>query len=235
MARVIKPREHAGKRNEILDAAERLMYTKGYEQMAIQDILTALGISKGAFYHYFDSKQALMEAMIERAMDAVEQVLEPIVQDASLGALTKLQRYFDTAARWKAARKAYMLELLRVWYDDHNAIVRQKMLTASIKHLTPLLAGIIEQGVREGVFSAPYPAQAAEIVVSLFQSFGDSCLAPLLLPAAPRDATQATEDARRLESALAAYTDALERVLGAPRGSLVLADVDTLKEWMIHD
>ena len=57
MARTIKgPSE---KRNEILDSARRLVYSKGYEQMTIQDILGELQISKGAFYHYFDSKGAL--------------------------------------------------------------------------------------------------------------------------------------------------------------------------------
>ncbi len=63
MARIVKA--HAARRNEILDVAQRLIYTKGYEQMTIQDILSDLQISKGAFYHYFDSKQALLEAIIE--------------------------------------------------------------------------------------------------------------------------------------------------------------------------
>jgi len=53
MPRVIKEEDYAARRNGILDAARQLVYTKGYEQMSIQDILDALKISKGAFYHYF--------------------------------------------------------------------------------------------------------------------------------------------------------------------------------------
>ena len=68
MARIVKEQAYAEKRNEILDVAQRLVYTKGYEQMTIQDILDDLQISKGAFYHYFDSKQALLEALIERML-----------------------------------------------------------------------------------------------------------------------------------------------------------------------
>ena len=56
MARILKEEEHTAKRNEILDAALQLVYSKGYEKMTIQDILDQLQISKGAFYHYFDSK-----------------------------------------------------------------------------------------------------------------------------------------------------------------------------------
>ena len=54
MARTVKEQEYAEKRNEILDAAQRLVYTKGYERMTIQGILADLQISSGAFYHYFD-------------------------------------------------------------------------------------------------------------------------------------------------------------------------------------
>lgn len=53
MARVVKEKEYAQRRSQIVEAAQRFMYTKGYELMSIQDILDDLGISKGAFYHYF--------------------------------------------------------------------------------------------------------------------------------------------------------------------------------------
>ena len=86
MARMVNKEEYELRRNEILDAALRLVYAKGYEQMSIQDILAELNISKGAFYHYFDSKQALLEAMIERMAKQVISFLVPIVQDEHLPA-----------------------------------------------------------------------------------------------------------------------------------------------------
>src|SRR4029079_19565362 len=119
MARSVNEKEYALKRNQILDVAQRLIYTKGYEQMAIQDILDELQISKGAFYHYFDSKPALLEALIERIGQDALQLLSPSVQDPRLRALEKLQRFSDTAVQWKSARKAFIIELLHVWYADH--------------------------------------------------------------------------------------------------------------------
>jgi len=65
MTRSIKVHEYAEKRNAILDMAVRYITTKGYEQMTTQDILEALQISRGAFYHYFESKQALLMATAE--------------------------------------------------------------------------------------------------------------------------------------------------------------------------
>src|SRR4249920_3758376 len=104
MARIVKEQAYAVKRNEILDATQRLVYTKGYEQMTIQDILDELQISKGAFYHYFDSKQALLEALIERTLDQGIKLILPIVQNPHLPALEKLQSYFARIARWRTAQ-----------------------------------------------------------------------------------------------------------------------------------
>src|SRR5215470_8228026 len=115
MARVVK--EHAVRRTEILDVAQRLVNTKGYEQMTVQDILAELQISKGAFYHYFDSKQALLEALIERILDEAEQLLLLVIQDAQLSALAKLEQFFDKINRYKIAQKDFFLDLLRVWYN----------------------------------------------------------------------------------------------------------------------
>jgi AcrR family transcriptional regulator len=227
MARTINEHAYAVKRKQILDATQRLIYTKGYEQMAIQDILDELKISKGAFYHYFDSKPALLEALIERIGQEALQLLTPIVQDEHLGALEKLQRYFDTAVQWKTAQKTFMIELLRVWYADHNAIVRQKMMAMWSKHALPLLTEIFHQGIREGVLNIPFPDQVGAILLSLIQGIGDA-FAELLLAREPQgDALQ------RAERLIAAYNNALERVLGAPAGSLHLMDADSLREWFV--
>ena len=61
MARTLDPAAHALRRDEFVDAAQRLIQSRGYEQMSIQDVLDELGASKGAFYHYFDSKEGLLD------------------------------------------------------------------------------------------------------------------------------------------------------------------------------
>src|SRR5512136_2174315 len=126
MARVVKADEHAVKRKEILDAAQRLVFTKGYEQMSIQDIVETLQISKGAFYHYFGSKPALLDGLVEAMVDEAEVMLDPIVAEPHLSAIDKFQRYFAAAGRWKTEQKEFILTLLRIWYTDQNTIVRQK-------------------------------------------------------------------------------------------------------------
>ena len=226
MARIVKEDEYNVRRNEILESAQRFVYTRGYEQMAIQDILDDLQISKGAFYHYFTSKQALLEALIERMMLDAEQVLTPIVNDPNLPALVKFQGFFDTIARWKTARKDFILALLQGWYSDGNAIVRQKVSAAGIKWYAPLLTEIICQGIREGGMNNPYPEQAGEVVLALMLGMGDA-MAGLFLP----DGLHPS-DLPHIQGILASYGDALERILGTPTGSIQFVEMVTLQEWV---
>ncbi len=224
MARIVK--EYAVRRNEILDVAQRLVYTKGYEQMAIQDILDELQIAKGTFYHYFVSKQALLEALIERMVDEVQALLSPIVQDTHLSALEKFQQFFATIAHWRTEHVTFLLALLRVWYMDENAIVRQKMRTDSIERFSPMLTVIVHQGVKEGVLKTAFPEQVGAIILSIGQNFQETIGQLILSHELNQDTLQ------HIESTVAAYNDAVERVLGATSGSLCLIDAEILKRGL---
>src|ERR1044071_10217614 len=90
MARTVNEQEHDAKHNAILDAAEHLLLTRGYEQTAIQDVLDALEMSKGAFYHYFASKSELVLAVVQRRTAAVEGRLRALVADRGLSGRDKL-------------------------------------------------------------------------------------------------------------------------------------------------
>ncbi len=226
MARIVKEHEYTAKRNAILDAAQRAVMTTGYEQMAIADLLGELQISSGAFYHYFDSKPALLFALVERMGDQVVQLVLPIVHDPTLGALDKLQRFFATLDREKLAHKEFVLAYLRVWYADENAIVRHKLYIARVKRLTPLLEEIIRQGVEEGVLTTPYADQAARVVISLFEDIGYATVELLL------SGERLPDDLPRFERIVEAYADALERVLGAPAGCLQRLSREELSQWL---
>jgi AcrR family transcriptional regulator len=225
MARVAKEEDRVVKQNEILDAAQTLVYTKGYEQMSIQDVLDALQISKGAFYHYFGSKQALLDGLVERMLEQAIKMLQPIIQDPALTALEKLHCYFATASQWKTAQKSFVLALLRVFYTDQNAILRQKLQSMSIKRVAPMIAGILRQGVAEGVFVTTYPDQTSEILLNLLAGMGETWADVLLADPPPPDGLE------RLERLTAAYTEAIEHVLGAPTGTVKLIDQQTIQEW----
>lgn len=225
MARIVNKEEYELRRNDILDVAQRVVYTKGYEQMSIQDILGEMKISKGAFYHYFDSKQTLLEALIERLANQILQLMIPIVNDESLPASKKLLRIFDAASRWKTDRKETLLTLVKVWYSDDNVILRQRVQSAIIPKLQPHLTSIVYQGVREGVFHTQYPQQVSGIIFSTLQIFGDNLIS-LISKLELRN-----EAMLKLDAISASYQEAVERILGAEPGTLPLFDTAILREW----
>lgn len=65
-------------KERILDTTTNLFSTHGFAGTAIDDILTAVGITKGAFYHYFKSKEALCEETVEIAVSHYHQLAESI-------------------------------------------------------------------------------------------------------------------------------------------------------------
>jgi len=223
MVRTIK--EPSVRRNEILDAAQRLLYRKGYEHTTIQDILDDTHVSRGAFYYYFDSKQALLEGMIERKGEEGMQLIRPVLTDPNLNALEKLQIYFDSAMRWKTTQKAMLIPILRIWYSDDNTLLRHKELAAGKKMMVPLLTDVLRQGITEGLLAAPYPEQMAEVLVSLILGLSDA-LGELILAGQAGSA-----DLERMEATVASYTYSIERALGAAPSSLKLIYVETLKQW----
>jgi AcrR family transcriptional regulator len=225
MVRTLDHTAHALRRDEFVDAAERLMAAKGYERMSIQDVLDELGASKGAFYHYFDSKQALLEAVIERMVDRALDSVAPIVVDQSLTAPAKIEGIFHEIARMKAERRDLVLSFLEVWLADDNAVVREKFRRGILQRMTPILATIVRQGNAEGTFDATAPDEVARMLVSFILSVEE--VAVDLFVARQANTVSYEEVERTFET----YRQSFERILGARPGSLTFVDAATLRQW----
>ena len=225
MARTLNQAVYAVRREAFVDAGLSLMQSKGYEQMTVQDLLDALDASRGAFYHYFDSKQALLGAMVDRIAEQALEAVSPVVDDPGLAAVSKLEGFFGGIAQFKTERKALMLEFIKVWTSDDNAAVRDKVRRTVVARVAPLLARIIEQGIAEEVFTVDSPAEMATILMALITSFQDGATELFLARQANRISYA---DAERT---LASFAQAFERILGAKAGSIPIVDQRTLREW----
>jgi AcrR family transcriptional regulator len=225
VARTVNATLHMVRRDAFLDVAQRFVQTKGFDAMSIQDVLDELEASKGAFYHYFDSKQALLEAVVERFADTALTTLEPVLNDANLPALRKLERIFSGIASFKAQQKEFVLAIIEVWNSDGNAVVREKLRRLTVHRLVPLLSVVIDQGIREGTFAAQSPEETAMVFTSLMLGFQQQ--ANDLFVA--RQAGTIGFDV--VQRSVAANTDAFERILGVSKGSLTIIDEPTLRFW----
>jgi AcrR family transcriptional regulator len=225
MARTLNPAVYTVKREAFVDAGLRLMQARGYEQMSIQDVLDEVEASRGAFYHYFDSKQALLGAMVDRIADGALAAIAPVVDDPKLPAIDKLAQFFGGIAQFKTERKALMLEFIKVWISDDNAIVREKVRRTLTDRVAAVLEGIVEQGIAEEVFATESPRATASILMMLMTGFQDTATQLFL---ARQANTISYEDATRT---MLTFVHAFERILGARTGSISMVDQQTLREW----
>jgi AcrR family transcriptional regulator len=225
MPRTINPATYTVRREAFVDAAQRLIQTKGYEEMSVQDVLDALEASRGAFYHYFESKVDLLEAVVGRFADGAIAAIDPFVNDPSLGAARKLEQVFGGIATFKEQRKDLVIRIVEVWTSDANAIVREKVRRMTLTRIVPLLARIVAKGVAEGVFAPGPHEQTATVLVSLMLGFQERAVELFL---ARQDGTVSFE---YVQQTVEAWTRAYERVLGAAEGSLTLTDERTLHLW----
>lgn len=157
--RIVK--EHEERRNEILDTAEILFAEKGYENCAVNEILNRIGIAKGTFYHYFKSKEELLDAIIERTSNALVARANLIAEDEKLSPEDKLLHVF-LGLRVSDANKEKLIEEM---HKSENALMHQKSLASMINGVTPILVKVIEEGNEKGVFACEYPEQYMQIFI----------------------------------------------------------------------
>ncbi len=137
--------------------------------------------------------------------------------------MDKLEALFGGIARWKIERTELMLALVRVWLSDENTLMRDKMWQHVMERFAPLLAEVARQGNQEGVFTVASPDDTARVMVALMHGMNDTAVRTFV------DRDHTTLPAAR--AMLAAYIDALERILGVPAGALKLVDQSVLEEW----
>jgi AcrR family transcriptional regulator len=224
MARTVK--EYDERYAEFLDVAQTLFFSQGYEQTTVRQIIDAVGVAKGTFYHYFGSKIDILEALVERITAQMTRVLAEIVADETLGAVEKLERFFTHAQQWKVARKEFLLDTARALYREENVLLRVRLRDEGIAAYVPLLAEIIRQGISEGVFHVASPDEMAGLVLMMPQNVSLSVTALLLSDDWDAD------DVAKVRRQITVFNTGVARVLGMPDDSLNLFDGADLDAWL---
>lgn len=158
--RIVK--EHDERKNEIIDMSANLFVTKGYEQCSVNDILSAIGIAKGTFYHYFKSKEEVLDAVVSRVMDTILEKVKAVASDTTLKPEEKLLQVF-VSMRTERPEEDGLLEEI---HKTKNVLLHQKSLAATMTALNPVLKQVVEEGNAEGVFHCEYPEQYMQIFIA---------------------------------------------------------------------
>ena len=143
--------EYEERKNEILNTAQKFFYTLGYEKTSVNMIIEELGIAKGTFYHYFNSKVELLDELVDRMALHIMNAMEPIVE-SDLDAINKLNKIFRAARTIKTDNIDLMIPAMEVLYSDENIITRYKMNMKNTERMLPVYIKIINQGIEEKLF-----------------------------------------------------------------------------------
>jgi AcrR family transcriptional regulator len=213
-------RDPAARRRLLLDRAQELFFARGYDATSVEDVLAAAGSSKGAFYHHFASKEALLEAIAERlAAQSVAQAGD-VLADPGLGALDRLNAFLAGSRRLKLDAAPLVRRTLPVIFRPENVALRHRITAATITRVAPALAAIIAQGCQEGVFDTPDPLGTAELLLHLGTAAHDTIVRAI----AQADRGETEEAAALLEGRLRLVEVAFNRVLGLPDHAVSLAE-----------
>ena len=155
----------AARQEQILDAARRLFLTKGYEATTIEDVLTAVGIAKGTLYHHFPGKEAILDAIVLRTVDAIVQRAQPATTRflAVVGAARAPQEDIELAQQIRATGnlRLHVLAMTETW-----------------TRLVPILTRLVEEGAAAGELSTTDPRGSVEVILSAGLTMLDGGLFP---------------------------------------------------------
>lgn len=224
MARITK--EYHVRKNELLDTAQELFFTKGYKQTSIESIIKKIGVAKGTFYYYFKSKEDLMDKLVKRMTNQILSEVKKVTERTDLNALAKLNRAYITARNVKLENIDLIKLYLKVLYKDENIILRHKIYMSNIDLLVPEFAKIINQGVEEKLFNTPFPHKAAKLIFEVAQTLGDSTVKLFL------EMDENPEVIEKFEKEIDIYEDGIERIIGAKKGSINIVDRSMLKNLL---
>lgn len=160
MARNKHPEETV---NLILDVAFRLFMKKGYEHTSIQDIIDQLGgLSKGAIYHHFKSKEDILVAVTDRMTEESNKMLAVIRDRTDLTGKEKLKTLF-----MESVCSPVQDEIFTAAPDlGNNSRLFFSIFRETVEEVAPdYILPIIEQGISDGSIQTDYPAELAELII----------------------------------------------------------------------
>jgi AcrR family transcriptional regulator len=167
MVRTVKKPET--RKAEIIKAARTLFQTSDYDRTTMQDVMVVLGVAKGTIYHYFKSKEELLNAVIDQMAEESLEKMQYVIDHVSGNALERLQQII--AAGSIADENQEIMDQL---HSPRNAGMHAAMLAVSVKCSAPLYAQLIRQGCEEGLFEVEDPLESAELILASFQFLLDT-------------------------------------------------------------
>ena len=188
MARNKYPEETVRK---ILDTAERLFIETGYDRTSLQEIIDETGLSKGAIYHHFASKEDIFYAVCDRIGQRNAEVLSQVRDAPGLNGLEKLRAMFKTSLQPERQAKMFCM---MPYFMDNAKFLATEMRSIFTEVVPCFVEPIIRQGMADGSIRTEHPKELAEAMMML----SDMWINPIVQPTTPEEIRARCEIYNRL-------------------------------------
>lgn len=212
--RIVK--EGEVRRKEFIDTAVRLFIENGYDRTSIASIIEAVGVTKGAFYHYFKSKEEILDAVTDEYTEKLTTGVLSLYNDPQLSALEKLEQGFLRAQSIRAENSGLLIQLFGFMNRDENLLFNKRFLEKTLRRVKPAYERMIYQGVTEGVFNTDFPEEAADLIIRL----GSEYRSKIARVALQEEKSPFYRE--EISQLIAFLQDILERILGMERDAINL-------------
>jgi len=206
------------RRGQILDAAEQLFFERGYDRTSIQDILDALNLSKGGFYHYFDAKETVLREICERRWSSRYERLRMEPNGGRRSPMDRLNLLLRQANLFEAEDRHFAALLLKLCYRNNDASIRAYRRRVLVDSLTEPVTEAVLDGVEDGSMHTRYPMAVGRLLLLLACDVNDEACGILAA-----DADNPDRMIRVIEL-LNGYRESVELLAGAPYGAVELFD-----------
>lgn len=152
---------------EILNAAEPLFYSKGYQETSITDIVTNMGVAHGTIYYYFKSKEEILEALIQRHLLAFVSEVKMKIRTDNITPPCKVQLIIQILFKSLYRDNNLLFEFL---YNDRTIHFLDKLARQGKQLTYPLFLEIVEEGNQKNYFQTPHPQAAVTIIQAIIES-----------------------------------------------------------------
>ena len=199
-------------RGAIVRESVRLFTERGYENTAVQAIIDSVGVSKGAFYHHFASKEGVVEEITEDYIAEGLERMHAVTGEEGLSTVEKLNRLIETTHVYKAQRQDTREAMEQAFADDRNSKLEKAIVSRLRAGTVPLFTRILEEGISRGELQIAGAELHAEILFQLLLGMKE------LL----REKRRAGTDPDTVNGILSVYADAVCRLLTLPGGAIRL-------------
>jgi len=183
------------RKQELIQIAYRLFVSRGYEHTSVDEIIEEAGIAKGTYYYYFQSKEQMLEEVIEMMLGAEAEKAAAILRSP----LPVPEKIVGIIASIHPAQEEKTIE--DALHRPENILMHNKIRERMFDLLVPILSQAAEEGIREGLFSCDHIPERVRMILILSSDLFDD----------HHPFTAAVADV---------FIDAAEKILGAQPGTM---------------